>query len=490
MPVNSPQVSVIMPAYNNQETIAEAIQSVLDQTFPDFELIVINDGSEDRTGEIVEQFNDPRIIYRSQHNQGASQAANQAIGLASGKYIAIFAADDICHPERLARQYHFLNETGYKVVFTWVDFIDDEGQLIEGPHFGQGYFNHPQRTQAEMLNWFFFKGNYLCTVTCMAEKELFVEAGLFRTSSAQIPDLWMWGKLVKKVELAMLPEKLLKYRIRGGEGNVSGPHNAPRAMFEGREFHRHLLDRVPIKLFKEAFARHLKNPDFEEGLEYELEKAFLYLQHDMLDTRLIGAEKLSDLFTDINVAEISRTKYGFGLTELFLLTKSLQISGGLESIKWKEDILYLEQTHKEMQKYILSLEKEIKKSEEYAKSLEPAYQEAQKYLKSLEPAYQEAQNRLNHLEPAYQETQNRLNQLEGEFSQVSALLEKALTENQTLQANQNTAIKELGTKLDQSVTANQELQTTLARYEKDLRQLQATRTVRLANFLGRVFKKF
>src|SRR4051794_4343631 len=119
MLIKTPLVSVTIPAFNNQTTIAQAIQSVLDQTFTDFEIIVVNDGSEDRTEEIVKQFNDPRITYVYQDNQGGSQATNRALQLARGKYVALFAADDICCPERLERQYNFLSQTGQGIVFSW-----------------------------------------------------------------------------------------------------------------------------------------------------------------------------------------------------------------------------------------------------------------------------------------------------------------------------------------------------------------------------------
>lgn len=106
---NTPMVSVLIPAYNADKFIGAAITSVLNQTFKDFELCILNDGSTDRTAEIIDQFNDPRIIkiHQSQ-NSGLVSVRNTLIALARGKYIAYLDNDDVAFPDRLAKQYAFL----------------------------------------------------------------------------------------------------------------------------------------------------------------------------------------------------------------------------------------------------------------------------------------------------------------------------------------------------------------------------------------------
>src|ERR1041385_3866377 len=99
--MNSPKVSVIIPTYNHAEYLPEAIQSVLEQTYPDFELLIVNDGSTDHTGEVVQQFTDPRIHYLEQENRGATAARNTGICASSGELIALLDADDLWHPEKL-----------------------------------------------------------------------------------------------------------------------------------------------------------------------------------------------------------------------------------------------------------------------------------------------------------------------------------------------------------------------------------------------------
>src|ERR1700712_3200957 len=105
MNINNPLVTVLMPAYNAEKYIAEAISSVLKQSFTDFELLIVNDGSTDGTEKIINSFNDSRIILISQPNKGVSAALNFGLTHSRALYVARFDADDICHPDRLKIQY-------------------------------------------------------------------------------------------------------------------------------------------------------------------------------------------------------------------------------------------------------------------------------------------------------------------------------------------------------------------------------------------------
>ena len=97
-------VSVIMPAYNVEKYIGEAIQSVLNQTYKNFELIIFDDGSTDKTWEIIQSFNDSRIIaIRHQQNKGVAEARNTALKIAKGKWVALIDSDDVWLSDRLEK---------------------------------------------------------------------------------------------------------------------------------------------------------------------------------------------------------------------------------------------------------------------------------------------------------------------------------------------------------------------------------------------------
>ena len=127
--MNEPTVSVILPAYNCEKYIAQAIESVLQQTFTDLELIIINDGSTDKTESIILSFTDPRIIYlKNEINRGLISSLNKAIEIAHGKYIARMDADDINLPARIEKQKKYLDtHLGTTMAATTISFIDENG---------------------------------------------------------------------------------------------------------------------------------------------------------------------------------------------------------------------------------------------------------------------------------------------------------------------------------------------------------------------------
>ena len=112
-----PNISVLLPAFNAEKHIESAIQSILTQTYSNFEMIVLNDGSSDRTEEIIQSFKDPRIIYiKNQKNIGLVNTLNKGLKIAKGKYIARMDADDISYVDRFSKQYSFLENNPSYVI--------------------------------------------------------------------------------------------------------------------------------------------------------------------------------------------------------------------------------------------------------------------------------------------------------------------------------------------------------------------------------------
>ena len=126
----TPRVSVFIPAYNREDLIGDAVGSVLAQTFRDFELIVVDDGSTDRTCAIVEAFGDPRVrLVSNGANLGIPISRNRGLELARGDYLAILDSDDRMLPERLRRQVAFLDANpGHALIGSWARFIDGAGK--------------------------------------------------------------------------------------------------------------------------------------------------------------------------------------------------------------------------------------------------------------------------------------------------------------------------------------------------------------------------
>lgn len=238
-----PTVSVIIPSYNHERFIEECIQSVLNQTFQDFEIIITDDASIDRTVELIEQFKDSRIkLFRHLKNKGASIATNNCITHAQGKYIAMLSSDDAWYPEKLAIQVEYLEQhPEIRAVFGKVDWVDERGQPITNkifPH--KEAFDVSNRTRFEWLNYFFYRGNCLCHPCSLVRRECYQEIGFLNPAFANIPDFDLWIRLCLHYEITILDHKLIRFRRMADESNASGDTNTSR--IRNRFEHRHALN--------------------------------------------------------------------------------------------------------------------------------------------------------------------------------------------------------------------------------------------------------
>ena len=235
-----PKVSVILSSYNHGSYIAEAIQSVLNQTFVDFELLIFDDGSSDNSRDVIRSFKDERIkLLLSEINRGPIVAAREALGEAAGEYIAVHHSDDVWEPTKLAKQVEFLDKHhDYAACFTLVKFIDESGNVFE-PEEGSFYrtvFQQTNRTRAEWLRQLFFYGNCLCHPSAMIRRQLYGQYGLMETDGLwQLPDYFMWVKILLNKPIYIIQDALTRFRLRKNEQNQhSGerPEVSVRSQFE------------------------------------------------------------------------------------------------------------------------------------------------------------------------------------------------------------------------------------------------------------------
>jgi teichuronic acid biosynthesis glycosyltransferase TuaG len=121
-------ISIVVPVYQSEKYIESAIQSVLAQTYRNWEMILVDDGSSDRSYEIIKKYESSQIsVYRLESNQGQAAARNVGRGYARGRYLAYLDADDLWSPEKLERQYHFMTEHQYAFTFTGYEFAGADG---------------------------------------------------------------------------------------------------------------------------------------------------------------------------------------------------------------------------------------------------------------------------------------------------------------------------------------------------------------------------
>ena len=171
------KVSIILSSYNHANYIADAIQSALDQTFTDFELLIFDDGSSDNSREIIKTFDDPRIkFFLHEENRGPRIILTEAVNAARGKYIAIHHSDDAWELDKLEQQVDFLDaHEEYAACFTRVKFIDEKSQPNElaDDDYYKKVFEQENRTRAEWLKYFFYNANCLCHPSLMIRREVY-----------------------------------------------------------------------------------------------------------------------------------------------------------------------------------------------------------------------------------------------------------------------------------------------------------------------------
>lgn len=204
-----PRISVIMPAYNAEKYIKEAVDSILSQTFRDFELIILNDASSDATEDIILSFDDPRIVYvKNEENLGVAGTLNRGLELAKGEYIARMDADDISLPERFEKQAAFLDgNAAVAVVGCAVErFCGEESMGVR--RFSAG---------AEMLRIDTLFGCPLAHPGVMFRTAAIRELGGYDVAFEGLEDYALWWKVSGKWDLAALPQVLLRYRIHPGQ---------------------------------------------------------------------------------------------------------------------------------------------------------------------------------------------------------------------------------------------------------------------------------
>lgn len=164
--MSTQKISVIMPAYNHERYVGEAIESVLNQSYENFEFIIINDGSTDRTPEIINSYKDSRIKYYNQENNDAPSTLNKALSIAKGDYISIINSDDKYHLDRLLVSIETAESANYNFIITDIDFINHKSEIISNTSTNPiPWVNSLKRDYLEIhsLEKTFFYGNLAVT---------------------------------------------------------------------------------------------------------------------------------------------------------------------------------------------------------------------------------------------------------------------------------------------------------------------------------------
>jgi glycosyltransferase involved in cell wall biosynthesis len=208
-----PKVSVVMSVFNDELYVGEAVDSILNQTFWDFEFIIINDGSTDRTGEILSSYRDNRIRLLDQKNRGLTPSLNRGLALARGEYIARMDGDDISDSTRLEKEVLFLDRNpDIGLVGTFIYRIDEQGRRISLYTF---------KTTFEEIRENLWVDCPFCHPSVMFRKSCIDVVGLYREKVGPTEDYDLWFRITERFGAANIPEPLHMFRINSHGITVS-----------------------------------------------------------------------------------------------------------------------------------------------------------------------------------------------------------------------------------------------------------------------------
>ncbi|MEI3218715.1 MAG: glycosyltransferase [Lachnoclostridium sp.] len=322
-------VSVLMCTYNRENLLREAIESVLSQSYSDWELVIVDDGSTDESEKVVCSFHDERIRYiRMTDNYYYCYSANYGLKLCSGKYLAIINSDDKWEKDKLARQVNFMEEhEEYGACFTEVQLIDDDGN----PEYKKGReveeaFSVRMESQEEYLRYFYRHRNTLCHPSAFIRKEVLDKTGGFNLMYGQLADFDLWIRIVTEAPIYVLPEKLTFFRWhedeKGQVSSVTREHvtqNYNEQLFVRRDLIERLSDEQLIRTFQMDF----RNPLSRSHEELEFEKAFLMIDYsgEAADMKLMGMQKLDLLLRKPGAADLLREHFHLKMQDIYRLNQ-------------------------------------------------------------------------------------------------------------------------------------------------------------------------
>ena len=314
-----PLVSVVVPVYNGADIIGGTLESILNQTYSNMEIIVVDDASTDNSREIISSYKDSRIrpvFLEKNHN--VCYSGNIGFQLAKGKYVALIGHDDLWKEDKLEKQVSFLEKhPTCTVCFTWVDIIDEDKNIINdqwqwlydifcGNNYSQDYWK-----KVLLLG-----GNQFCAPSACIRRAFLGKTGFYRYGLVQLQDYDLWMRLLCEGPVYVLQEKLVLYRRFAKEGRNLSSINR-ESQNRGRHEQQWIQDSFINKLASEEFVRifknDLKNPKACGEKEILCEKV-LFLRRMR---NCFFSKRFIELIEDEECRDILEEKYHLKLTDFY-----------------------------------------------------------------------------------------------------------------------------------------------------------------------------
>ncbi len=323
-------VSVLMCTYNREAYLQRAIESVLNQTYQEIELVIVDDGSTDGTKQMMSEYQDERIKFLPlEYNSFYCNAANQGLELCTGDYVAFMNSDDEWMPEKIEKQVEFMEQNPeYGACFTSVCLMNNKGEDITEQCLGwKQLFATNYETQKEWINHLFFKSSCLCHPSALVRKSVIEKVGGFNLMYRQLADYDLWIRIVEQTPICVLQEPLIKFRWDTGdqtqvssdtEGNRARTYN--EQMMIRRNTIQRLTDEQMITFFGDMF----RNPFSKTHVEIEFEKGFLLANHMNVasEWRILSMEQFERALNLPDAIQILREHFYMSVFEIYEWNKT------------------------------------------------------------------------------------------------------------------------------------------------------------------------
>lgn len=314
MQSSAPRVSGLVTTFNHERFIEVAIDSLLAQTHPDIEIIVVDDGSHDRTFELASRYRSKGVRVLQGLGKGPSHAMNMAMSEASGDIFLLQSGDDMSAPTRADRQVQALANADMHASFPML--INAKGESLADSDFNVFFRMHSFGEMKGLFKSLYEDGNFLCASSVALRRTAWENLGGFHGGLLQLQDYEYWMRaLAKGLSLSVSPERLVYYRIH--DTNLSSGENDARMHRELGAIFRLLDPEIPTEFLRAVLYGRSFEGVAPANIDRDILAALFFLRHNSEVVRQIGIERLLCVLDDAQLSSALESKFGLSHRDIF-----------------------------------------------------------------------------------------------------------------------------------------------------------------------------
>lgn len=444
-------VSIILCTYNRAHTLKATIDSILAQTYTDFELILVDDGSTDRTQELLAEYSDERIrSYVLEENSFYCAAANFGLTKVRGDYIAFATSDDVWNLRKLERQLDYMEKRkDCGACFTFVHLIDENGDNADEKYKDMlNVFRKLYYSRRDWIQRFIFEGNCLCHPTAVVRKEVLDKVGGYHVFYSLLADMELWLRIVRYYPIHVIEEDLLGYRMFEDQTKqVSGATEKKRtkSLNEHMIIRNNFINDLSEQELEDFFANKFQYKEAFTHQEMEIERALLLLHcvSDLPEIGTLGMDKFEKLLRDNEYVKVLKDTYQIQLQDIYQWnTKHFYMDYTIHTLLGQkdqqigrqiEDIRLLQKHIKEIEKQRDGLDRKIENAEKSAEKMQQMIDMQKNELEKLKMKIEMSKKEVFEEKQKVTLLEKECKEMKEENQRKTDLLNRALLEKLELQ---------------------------------------------------------